>query len=569
MFRKNSHQQLTFESTEFVLPERAKNKLMKSPEWAFHEAVFKKIDEDNFKELFSNNASRPNAPVNMMVAAIILKEMKKWSYRELFNQIDFNLLTRAAIGLENIADKSFSRSTLFKFIGKLSTFQEEKGIDLFEEVFSEITEKEIQRLGISMEVGRIDSTLIGSNIRKYSRLQLLVEGVRRVWRILSDDDKKKYEELLKPYVEKDSSNYVYGITSDETAGALNKIEQIYVGLKMDLEKKYAENDVFSDVFRRIFDEQIEITSGKIKEKPSSEVGSGSLQSPDDTDATYRKKRDESNTGFLAQITEVVDKEKEIALIVDADVTPNNIDDSTFLEERIEDYMAKGMNEFHGDGAYGSEELDRKLDKHGGTCVQSAVRGRKTKANLTIERSDSGKYMVFCPLQNAEVSKTGQRYRAKFDTKICLDCPNAGSCPANKRKGKHYFKHEDYLKQKRHKSREKIPEERRNIRSGSERTMHEMFHDRRSGKKLKYRGKKRIKLCVVARAIAANFMRIFRWELGKRSSTGLVSYFYAAYMLLKRLTRLLERIFGGNLEDLQNYGSKDFHFLKQSFGSLGF
>jgi len=50
-----------------------------------------------------------------MVSAIILGYRKGWTIKELLKQIDFNLLTRTALGLNRMDDKAFCEVAFFNF----------------------------------------------------------------------------------------------------------------------------------------------------------------------------------------------------------------------------------------------------------------------------------------------------------------------------------------------------------------------------------------------------------------------------------------------------------------------
>ena len=73
-FVKNDNQQLTLSDSTFNLTEREKRMLEKSWAKTFADKVFPAIDEDIFSVLYSEKASRPNTPVNVIVGALILKE---------------------------------------------------------------------------------------------------------------------------------------------------------------------------------------------------------------------------------------------------------------------------------------------------------------------------------------------------------------------------------------------------------------------------------------------------------------------------------------------------------------
>ena len=74
MFRRNQkHQQLPIFSTVSSL--RADQQKLLDESWAgaFYRELFCRIDERPFAVLYSDEASRPNVPVNVMVGLEVLK----------------------------------------------------------------------------------------------------------------------------------------------------------------------------------------------------------------------------------------------------------------------------------------------------------------------------------------------------------------------------------------------------------------------------------------------------------------------------------------------------------------
>lgn len=196
MFRTHSdHAQDDFFSSTNQLPPDKRNKLLASPHWCFYELIFCHIDEHLFACLYSDIASRPNAPINCMVAALILNHHFGWSFETLFRQIDFDLLTRAALGLRTLSFTPFVPSTLFDFQRRLFTYQITTGKNLFEQVFDALTADQLKSLGLKTSIQRTDSVLIASNIQDYRRLQLIIEVLLRLHRIVSDEDKTTVQEL--------------------------------------------------------------------------------------------------------------------------------------------------------------------------------------------------------------------------------------------------------------------------------------------------------------------------------------------------------------------------------------
>jgi hypothetical protein len=60
---------------------------------------------------------------------------------------------------------------------------QEKGINLLDQAFEQVTDEQIAAFHLNSGQQRMDSVLLGSNIRQRGRLQLLVEVMQRVQRI--------------------------------------------------------------------------------------------------------------------------------------------------------------------------------------------------------------------------------------------------------------------------------------------------------------------------------------------------------------------------------------------------
>ena len=74
-FRKNDVQQFSMFDSFNTLTPREQKALENSWAKVFAEEVFLAIDESWFSVLYSNKASRPNTPVNVIVGALLLKEL--------------------------------------------------------------------------------------------------------------------------------------------------------------------------------------------------------------------------------------------------------------------------------------------------------------------------------------------------------------------------------------------------------------------------------------------------------------------------------------------------------------
>ena len=196
MFKKNVryHQTRIFDICN-KLSKKQQKLWKKSKEHFFFKEVFCKIDEELFSVLYSDKLSRPNVPVNQLVGSLILKHLYNWTYEQMFQQLNFNILTRHAIGINNLDENIICEASIFNFQNKLVEYSEDTGEDLIDKVFCHLTEKQLKELNVKTEVQRGDSFLVGSNIVDYTRLRLLIEILIRVNRDLNPEDKRG----LSPY----------------------------------------------------------------------------------------------------------------------------------------------------------------------------------------------------------------------------------------------------------------------------------------------------------------------------------------------------------------------------------
>jgi hypothetical protein len=512
MFKANNQPGLFSFTSE--LSKKQRDLLEKSKEKWFYNLIFENINENDFKPLYSEIASRPNVAVNILVSAMILKELRGISYDDLMESIYFDMRYKTALGLDLIDEEPFSRATLFNFQNRILEYEQQTGINLIERVFDSLTAQQIQQLKLKTDIQRTDSTLVSSNIRKYSRIQLLVEVLLRLVRILQETDKQNIIEQLQPYLKTGSDKYVYQLKSDELPRELEKLGKVYhtVYCEISGNSTYREKKEFVS-FERAYKEHFIIVNQQVSPKPAEELNSGMMQSPDDQDATFRKKKDQQSKGFTINGTETANPENPIQLLTDIAVNPNNVDDSVILNSRIEIIKEKTpeLNEIHTDGGYGSEGNDRKLEELQVTQITTAVRGRESEVEKTIEQTDetSDTFAVTCPHQTAESTPTKKRHKARFDLNVCQQCPLKEKCQIFKNKGSYYFTHEDYLLNKRNRNIENIPKERQKLRPNVEATMKE-YKTKTNGGKLKVRGIFKTSLFAFSVGIAINFGRIFRY-----------------------------------------------------------
>ncbi|MEA3448612.1 MAG: transposase [Bacteroidota bacterium] len=124
----NVSQHLTADSSKRFADETAWQNI-------FYKQVVRRIDENLFSILFSSENGAPNAPIRTLIGMMILKEGEGYSDQKLFENCRFNLLTRKALGLINMDDPVPAESTYYLLRKRITEYQKETGIDLFEKTF--------------------------------------------------------------------------------------------------------------------------------------------------------------------------------------------------------------------------------------------------------------------------------------------------------------------------------------------------------------------------------------------------------------------------------------------------
>ena len=524
MFKKNQrHKQLPLTSNVDELPPKLRKRLDTSWSGAFYQEFFCRLDETPFSILYADCPSRPNIPVNVLVGLEYLKAGNGWTDEEMFDEFGYNTQVRYALGYRQLGDGDFEPRTLYYFRERLSRYMQETGINLLEKAFEQVTDEQLKAFKLKTGKQRMDSTQIASNIREMGRLQLLVEVLQRVHRMLTEEDQRQYEEEFAAYIKGHSGQYVYHLKGEDTGTHLEKIGKLMWQLVDDLHGKYQEEPIYM-VLCRVFAEHFRIEEKSLKTKIGKELSASSLQSPDDLEATYRHKNKKSFKGYVANLTETCDPENKLQLITKVQVASNNMEDAQLLVEALPDLKERTEIEtIYTDGGYGSSKADEVLQEQKVEQIQTAIRGRSPsseKLNLSdfkIKESESGKpTQITCPQeQTVEVHPSSQKkaFVAHFDDKVCENCPFIEKCPAQRGKRDDRFhlrftQNQVNMSQRRQRSL-MHQEEGRNLRAAVESTVRQVKHPFPAGK-LPVRGRFRVTCMVIGSAMTANIRRIQRY-----------------------------------------------------------
>jgi hypothetical protein len=436
----------------------------------------------------------------------------------MFNECAFNIQVRYALGERSFEGELFSERTLYYFRAKVTEHMRKTGENLFESVFEKLTEHQLEKFKVKSHIQRMDSTQVSSNIRSYSRLQLLVEVIQRFYRRLSEEEQERYGDHFQPYVKQSSGQYCYHLTSDNLTERMSAIGELLYWIITEFESSHGIGKAYQ-LLKRVFGDHYHLETGKIETKMGKEISSISLQSPDDEEATHCHKNKKNFKGYVINAAETCPEENELNLLTDVAVAPNSKEDSEFFAEQVPEIAERtDLEMMHTDGSYGSDKNDPLCEELGIELIQSAIRGKKLKegklhlSDFRIELDEaSGKELITCPNGQAVEVEDGRkedRRVAVFDHQICNGCPFKEQCnTANRKKGR--VLNFSVIDQKRAKRRRKMKAQLasgENPRAAVERLMGLFKHRLRYGK-LPVRGIYRVSHYVFATAIMINFSRI--------------------------------------------------------------
>ena len=551
MYKKNRRaQQPLLLSDVNDLPQRTLKYLKGSWAETFRREIFLRIAEDRFAVLYDADPSRPNVAVNILVGLEVLKAWHGWSDEELYEHFLFDLQVRYALGCDNFGEGDFDLRTLYYFRKRISEYAMKGGGNLFQVVFENITDQQIKKLNLNTRMQRMDSTQILSNIADLSRLELLVEAVQRLYRVLNEADQARYREDFQPYIKESAGQYTYRIRGKEAVW--QHIEQVGVVLHEWLGKlsAYQEEPVYQTV-KRFFEENFNLVETQVKAKTNREITPGCLQSLDDLEATYRVKGSRAYKGFVANLSETCTPENPVQLITSVQVEPNRTSDIAILQAALPQLQERmDLHTLVTDGGYVSPDIDAQLRQSGIEQLTTGLTGtlpdhqggKKALSDFEMELDQDGNVTyATCPAgQSASIRPSTSRksFILTFASEVCQTCPLylADQCPIrfdqrNKRFVLTVPKDRAISSQRRRRF-ERTKEEARTLRPAVEATVFQVKHALQRNK-VRVRGLFRTAGVITCAALAVNLRRLHRYEndrqRGKYTSMKARQAFLSAFL----------------------------------------
>jgi hypothetical protein len=491
---KNEHQLDIFSSTSSLLIESSLDLYNNPLAWhnLFRKELLMRIDESVFSDLFSKKMGAPNASIRILVSMMALKEAFGWSDSQLFEQGRFNLLVRSALGVFNINESLPAESTYYLLRKRIHEYQKATNIDLMEKAFVSVTSSQAKQFEVNGRSIRMDSKLIGSNIAWSSRYEIIHLTMSLFYKSLSDIARFRLtsedKDLLTSLSNEDGVKVTYRSTGEEIHSKLKLLgTTIYRLVSMFNSQDSEYYQTLSRVYQEQY-QQVDINQIELREKE--EIKADSVQSPHDTDCTYRNKDGQKVKGYSVNITETCD-DGSLNLITNIQVAPANTPDNDYVcpaTKQTTEVLGTTPSIIHADGAYNSQENIEFCKAENIELCLNGIQGLKGQYDLNLTPDGLA----------VTDTKTGQTQIAKVGKK--------GNWSIKTENGYRYFTKQQIETCATRKEIETMPYEKRNKRNNVEASIFQLCYHSRNNK-TRYRNIIKTKSWALLRCLWINLVRI--------------------------------------------------------------
>ena len=431
-FVPNDTQQISFNDSTFGLTDREKKFLEKSWAKIFAEKIFPTINEDDYAPLYSCKASRPNTPVNVIIGALILKEILGVTDDEIVQGLMFDIRYQYALHTTSFAEQPLSDRSLSRFRARCLTYETETGIDLIHNTVIKLSKQIAEIMKISPNMQRMDSLMVAANIRNLSLLELFYTCVANLAKVMKER-KISFSENFHHYIEKDDYNrFIY---HQRNLDANERTIVVMHDAEYFLSKCNGELDDTSEyqLLIRLLKEQTIIDNGsrRLREKKEKEEPSKVLINPSDPEITVRRKAGLKHFGYVGNLVESVGEESSV--ITDYAYEQNIYSDNQFMKDYL-NQQEKQEEEalLVADGAYSGLENKANAASLNINLVTTNFTGKKPdEIYKDFVFTDDKKNLIQCANNqhpNECVYDSGNdRSVAYFSLEVCNNCPYKEQC----------------------------------------------------------------------------------------------------------------------------------------------
>lgn len=432
-FKENGCQQISLDDSIINLTERERNALEKSWAKIFADEIFPFIDEERFSVLYSDKASRPNTPVNVIIGALIIKELFDYSDDEIVENLMLDLHLQYALLTTSFEEQPLSDKTLSRFRKRCYDYETLHGIDLYHDCVKDLSSKIAKLMNLNGRIRRMDSMMIESNIRFLSRMELIYTCISKLVMYLSKNKQVVVPESLKHYADPNDYNRIFYHQRNDDMDAIIQTLLEDSNQLLELCKTDFDEALEYQLFVRCLSDQTVVEGGKrrLRTKEDGTMNSSALQNPSDPDATYRNKAGKFYRGYAANLEETVGKNGSV--VTDYQYEQNIHSDSRFLQDSISQ-MDKSDEEIIliTDGGYGGGDNTALAKEKNVILVTTALIGKEAPDVLAdFVFNEDGTKLLKCAAghspKSCNYTKRTKQCSVSFNRELCANCPHQNQC----------------------------------------------------------------------------------------------------------------------------------------------
>ena len=176
MFRESHvNNQFSMASSFYWMKEEHRNILATGWSGCFRRNITEKIDENPYAVLYSNQPSRPNAPIRVQIGMMLLEALLGMTETEVRNGTIFDMQIQYALGIESTENIDISERTLQRFRSACLAYESKTGVDLLHDTIVSLAKDSAEIMGIDGTRFRMDSLMVESNIKTMTRIEILFQ----------------------------------------------------------------------------------------------------------------------------------------------------------------------------------------------------------------------------------------------------------------------------------------------------------------------------------------------------------------------------------------------------------
>ena len=432
VFNSATEQQLSLWDSYESLTPREKRALEKSWARIFAEKIFPKIDEAPYAVLYSDAASRPNTPVNVIIGALILKEFTGQSDDDFNASLMFDIRYQYALHTTSFIEQPLSDRTLGRFRERCITYEKQTGIDLLHDTITGLSKEMAIMMKVDRSLKRMDSFMVESNIKRMSRLELLYTCTANLVTACKKQGEAIPEQLQHYLSSEDRNVVIYHNKSDETQDKITSVLADAVVLIELCGSKYDDLSEFQLMIRVLSEQTVQQEDGPYTHHQKGEgMNAGCLQNPADPDATYREKAGKKHRGYVGNVIEEAGENGSV--VTDYQYEQNRHSDSEFTKETIDTLGSQEEKvTLVADGAYAGQENEKLAQENNIDLQTTNLTGKEAPdINADFQFNEDGTRVIECPNGQKPKScsynpKNGQ-CTVSFHRCQCEGCPYADKC----------------------------------------------------------------------------------------------------------------------------------------------